>query len=53
MRAIPPVIKAEIFRKYLVEGLSTTEISKLYNVSVGSVSSIITEESNKDNDFFP
>ena len=51
MRAIPPVIKEEIFRKYL-KGDSTTEISKLYDVSVGTVSAITTEESNKDNDFF-
>jgi hypothetical protein len=51
MRSIPPAIKAEIFRKYL-EGYSTTDISKEYNVSVGSVSSIITEKSQEDNDFF-
>lgn len=51
MRSIPPVIKEEIFRKYL-EGDSTTEIRKLYGVSVGTISAITTEESKKDNDFF-
>src|SRR5688500_9346256 len=51
MRSIPPVIKEEIFRKYL-EGDSTTEISKSCGVSVGTISAITTEESNKDNDFF-
>ncbi|HET9806369.1 MAG TPA: hypothetical protein VFP49_05640 [Nitrososphaeraceae archaeon] len=51
MESIPDAIKAEIFQKYL-EGYSTTKISKLYNVSVGSVSSITREESNKDNDYF-
>jgi hypothetical protein len=35
-----------------LEGYSTTKISKLYNVSVGSVSSITREESKKDNDYF-
>jgi hypothetical protein len=51
MRSIPPVIKEEIFRKYLA-GDSITEISKSYGVSVGTISAITTEESNKDNDFF-
>ncbi len=51
MKSIPDAIKAEIFQKYL-EGYSTTEISKLYDVSIGSISSITTEESNKDNDYF-
>jgi regulator of replication initiation timing len=50
LRSIPPVIKSEIIRKYL-EGFSTTEISNICGVSVGSVSSIITEESNKNNDY--
>jgi DNA-directed RNA polymerase specialized sigma24 family protein len=44
MRPIPLSIKIEIFRKYL-EGFSMPEISKLYNVSVGSIHSITTEES--------
>lgn len=51
MRSTPPVIKAEIFRKYL-EGYSIPEISDLCNVSVGNAHSTITEESDKDNDFF-
>jgi hypothetical protein len=51
MRAIPPITKEEIFRKYL-EGLPTTEIAKLCGVSVGIVSSIAKEESRKDNNFF-
>lgn len=51
MRAIPPVIKEEIFRKFL-GGDSITEISKQYDVSAGTISAITTEESNKDNDFF-
>ncbi len=52
MRSIPPVIKEEIFRKYL-EGYSTTEISKVCGVSVGIVSSITREESHKNNNYFP
>jgi hypothetical protein len=51
MKSIPDAIKAEIFQKYL-EGYSTTKISELYDVSIGSISSITTEESNKDNDYF-
>ena len=51
MKSIPDAIKAEIFQKYL-EGYSTTEFSELYDVSIGSISSITTEESNKDNDYF-
>ena len=50
MRPIPLSIKIEIFRKYL-EGFSMPEISKLYNVSVGSIYSITTEESKKDDAF--
>ncbi len=50
MRPIPLSIKIEIFRKYL-EGFSMPEISKLYNVSVGSIHSITTEESKKDDAF--
>ncbi len=46
MRPIPTSIKSEIFRKYL-EGYSTPEISKLFNVSVGTISSIANEVSNK------
>ena len=51
MRRIPSDIKIEIIRKSL-EGYSIPEISKLYNVSVGSVFGIITEETKKEN-FFP
>ena len=47
MRPTPPLVKSEIFRKYL-EGYSETEISKLCHVSVANVSSIVKEESTKD-----
>jgi hypothetical protein len=47
MKETPTLIKKEIFRKYL-EGYSTTEISKLSNVSVGNVSSIVNHELTKD-----
>ena len=47
MRATPAQVKSEIFRKYL-EGVPETEIGKLFNVSVGHVSSIVKEESKKD-----
>ena len=47
MRATPAQVKSEIFRKYL-EGYPETEISKLCNVSVAHVSSIVKEESTKD-----
>ena len=47
MRPTPAQVKSEIFRKYL-EGYPETEISKLCNVSVGHVSSIVKEESTKD-----
>ncbi len=47
MRRIPSDIKIEIIRKYL-EGHSIPEISNLYNVSVASVSAIITEETKKE-----
>ena len=50
MREIPLTTKEEIFRKYL-HGDSTTEIAKLYGVSVGIVSSITSEESHKDNNY--
>ena len=50
MRPTPLTTKEEIFRKYL-EGYSTTEIVKLYGVSVGMVSSITNEESRKDNNY--
>jgi hypothetical protein len=50
MRPIPLSIKIEIFRKYL-EGFSMPKISKLYNVSVGSIYSITTEEAKKDDAF--
>jgi hypothetical protein len=47
MRPTPTQVKSDIFRKYL-EGYPETEISKLFNVSVGHVSSIVNEESKKD-----
>ena len=47
MRAIPPSVTSEIVRKYL-EGYSIPEISKMFNVSVGKVSSIVKEEATKD-----
>ena len=47
MRPTPVLVKSEIFRKYL-EGYPETEISKLCNVSVAHVSSIVKEESKKD-----
>ena len=47
MRPTPAQVKSEIFRKYL-EGYPETEISKLCNVSVANVSSIVKEESTKD-----
>jgi hypothetical protein len=50
MRPIPSDIKVEIFRRHL-EGLSIPQISILYNVSVGTVSSIIKEEIKKDESF--
>jgi|SRR5215204_2826448 len=50
MRPIPYDIKIEVFRSYL-EGHSIPQISNLYNVSVGAVSSIIKEETNKDENF--
>ena len=50
MRPIPLTIKLEIFRNYL-EGFSIPEISKLSNVSVGSVYSITEEEAKKDDAF--
>jgi|SRR5215203_4037485 len=47
MRSIPYDIKIEIFRRYL-EGLSIPEINIVYNVSVGTIFSIIKEEIKKD-----
>ena len=47
MRPIPEAIKSEIIRKYL-EGLSNREISTLFKVSVGAVSTLTTEASTKD-----
>lgn len=47
MRPIPLSMKSEILRKYL-QGDSIPDISKLFNVSVGTVSSIATEETTKD-----
>jgi hypothetical protein len=47
MRATQSQVKSEIIRKYL-EGYPETEIGKLFNVSVGHVSSIVKEESKKD-----
>ena len=47
MRPIPSLIQSEIFRKYL-EGYSIPAISKLFNVSVGTVSAIANELSKKD-----
>lgn len=50
MRAIPPVIKSDIIRKYL-EGYSIPEISKMLGVSVGTISTITSEESRNDEIF--
>ena len=50
MRAIPPVIKSDIIRKFL-EGYSIPEISKMLNVSVGTISTITSEES-RNNEIF-
>jgi Mor family transcriptional regulator len=50
MRPIPYEIKIEIFRRRL-EGLSIPQISILYNVSVGTIFSIIKEEIKKDEHF--
>jgi hypothetical protein len=47
MRPIPTSIKSQIIRMFL-EGDSTTEISKQLKVSVGTVSTITTEESKND-----
>lgn len=47
MRPIPPGIKSEIIRKYL-EGYSIPEIKKMLGVSVGTISTITSEESRKD-----
>ncbi|HEX6671877.1 MAG TPA: hypothetical protein VF084_06560, partial [Nitrososphaeraceae archaeon] len=49
MRAIPPSVTTEIVRKYL-EGYSIPEISKMFTVSVGKVSSIV-KEATKDQYF--
>ena len=50
MRAIPPVIKSDIIRKHL-EGYSIPEISKMLGVSVGTISTITSEESRNDEIF--
>jgi len=47
MRPIPPGIKSDIIRKYL-EGYSIPEISKMLGVSVGTIYTITSEESKKD-----
>lgn len=47
MRPIPDKIKAEVVKRYL-EGYSIPQISKLCGVSHGTVHSITTEESHKD-----
>ena len=47
MRPTPSSIKSQIYRKYL-EGYSIPEISKLFNTSVGNISSIAKEVSSKD-----
>ena len=47
MRATPAQVKSEIVRKYL-EGYSIPEISKMFTVSVGKISSIVKEESTND-----
>jgi hypothetical protein len=50
VRPIPEAIKSEIIRKYL-EGLSTLQISKSLNVSVGTVSTITSEAARYDEYF--
>ena len=52
MRSIPLRTKEEIFRKYLA-GYSITQIANMVDRSVGVISSITTEELNRDNNFFP
>lgn len=42
MRAVPKSIKSEIITKYL-EVLSTLEIQRLLNVSIGTISAVTTE----------
>ena len=46
----PPSIKSQIIRKFL-EGYSIPEINKQTGVSVGSISTLTTEESKKDEYF--
>ena len=50
MRPTPPSIKSQIIRKFL-EGYSIPDISKQTGVSVGSISTLTTEESKKDEYF--
>lgn len=50
MRPVPASIKSNIIRKYL-EGLSTLQISKLLNVSVGTVSTVTNEAARHDEYF--
>ena len=50
MRPTPPSIKSQIIRKFL-EGYSIPEINKQTGVSVGSISTLTTEESKKDEYF--
>jgi hypothetical protein len=50
MRPIPPSIKSQIIRKFL-EGYSIPEISKQTRVSVGTISTLTTEESKNDEYF--
>lgn len=48
MRAVPESIKSEIITKYL-EGLSTLEIQRLLNVSIGTISAVTAGAARKDN----
>jgi len=50
MRAIPPGIKSDIITKYL-EGYSIPEINKMLGVSIGTIWTITSEESRKDEIF--
>jgi len=50
MRPVPPSIKSQIIRKFL-EGYSIPEISKQTRVSVGTISTLTTEESKNDEYF--
>jgi hypothetical protein len=50
MRPIPPSIKSQIIRKFL-EGYSIPDISKQTGASVGTISTMTTEESKNDEYF--